>query len=371
MATKPQASFDRIRAANGNAYDPTNNPGGLAQGGHRQNFVPDLNAGADVAEYTADLAGEAATSAANAANSASGASTSAANAASSATDSANSAARFQGTSTTSLSMLASQVKTFATQPNKAFSIGTYLLIQSRGQINVWGFTKVTAYNASTGSLTVIVEAIGAASVVRNDWDILVSGARGAVGPESWSQPATWTASTSYSASPPRSVVVYDGESYVATTTHTSGTTFDPANWIKIAQKGAQLTKATGTDVRGFTDDVKYVTPKAIADAQAFFSSGNFSTSQTFDLSIGFNFTGTLTANTTINAPINAKSGMNGVIQLTQDNTGGRTVSWNTFWDFGAEGPPTVNTASNAVDYVFYTVLPSANKAICAYKRGQA
>jgi len=368
MATKPQASIDRIRAANGNAYDPINNPGGLAQGGHRQNFVPDLNAAVDVADYTADLAGEANTSATNAANSASGAATSATNAASSATDSANSAARFQGTSSTNNTPSIAN-KTFTTQPNKAFTVGTFLLVQSRGTVSRWMFGKATAYNTSTGSLTIAVEAIGATTSSATDWDILATGARGSGGPESWSSPAAWTASTPYSASPPRSTVVYDGETYVATTTHTSGTTFDAANWIKIAQKGSQLTKATGAEVRGFTDDVKYVTPKAIADAQAFFTSGNFSTSQTFDLSIGFNFNGTLVGNTTINAPINAKSGMTGVIQLTQDITGGRTVAWNTFWDFGADGPPTVNAASNAVDYVFYTVLPSANKAICAYKRG--
>lgn len=58
MATEPTASLQRIRDANGNAYDETTNPGGLAQGGHRQNFVPDLNAAADVGEWAADLAEE-------------------------------------------------------------------------------------------------------------------------------------------------------------------------------------------------------------------------------------------------------------------------------------------------------------------------
>lgn len=61
MATKPTAALQRIRDANGNAYDEVTNPGGLAQGGHRQNFVPDLQATADVSEWTADLAEEAET----------------------------------------------------------------------------------------------------------------------------------------------------------------------------------------------------------------------------------------------------------------------------------------------------------------------
>jgi len=58
MATKPTAAIDRIRAANGDAYDATNNPGGLAQGGHRQNFVPDLNAVVDIGLYVEALSDE-------------------------------------------------------------------------------------------------------------------------------------------------------------------------------------------------------------------------------------------------------------------------------------------------------------------------
>ena len=63
MATTPTDAINRINAANGNAYDVTNNPGGLAQGGHRQNFVPDLQAAVSVAQWSAASAGEAATSA--------------------------------------------------------------------------------------------------------------------------------------------------------------------------------------------------------------------------------------------------------------------------------------------------------------------
>ena len=63
MATKPTDAVNRINAANGNAYDATNNPGGLAQGGHRQNFVPDLQATVSVAQWSADSAAEAAASA--------------------------------------------------------------------------------------------------------------------------------------------------------------------------------------------------------------------------------------------------------------------------------------------------------------------
>lgn len=106
MATKPTDAVNRIAAANGNAYDPINNPGGLAQGGHRQNFVPDLQATVSVAQWSSDSAGESAASATAtaadrvqtgqdrtaAAQSASDANTSATNAANSAQQAAASAA---------------------------------------------------------------------------------------------------------------------------------------------------------------------------------------------------------------------------------------------------------------------------------------
>jgi hypothetical protein len=368
MATKPQSSFDRIRDSNGNAYDPNNNPGGLAQGGHRQNFVPDLNAVADVAEYAASVATEAATAATSATNSASAAAGSATNAASSATDASNSAARFQGTSTTSNTpSLAS--KSFTTQPNKAFTVGTFLLAQSRATSALWMFGKVVSYNSSTGALVLAVEAIGTTIAAATDWDILVTGARGVVGPDSWSTPVAWAASIDYSASPPRSTVVYDGETYVATTSHTSGSTFDSTKWIKIAQKGSQLSKATGAILRALTDDASYLTAKSHADAMAYDVRTNVSVSTTPNLSSAFNFSFTITGNLSINAGTNSKEGSSGLFALKQDATGGRTVSWNTFWDFGADGPPTIRTTAGATDYVFYVIKPGATGAICTYKAG--
>ncbi|WP_158876905.1 hypothetical protein [Antarcticirhabdus aurantiaca] len=192
MATKPQASVDRVRASNGNAYNATTNPGGLAQGGHRPNFVPDLNAVADIGEWTADLAEEAAGSAGAAAGSATAAAGSAGAASTSAGAAAGSvqaaadqvalaaaqAQRLAGTSTTSnTSTVAS--KTFTTQADKAFEVGSFVMIQSRGTLNRWMFGRVTAYSGT--SLTVAVEAIGTTTSAGTDWDIRVAGARGAQG----------------------------------------------------------------------------------------------------------------------------------------------------------------------------------------------
>lgn len=102
MATKPTAAVDRINAANGNAYDASTNPGGLAQGGHRQNFVPDLQAAVAVAQWSADSAAEAASNTASTAadrvqtgQDRTAASQSATNSANSATEANNQALRAQ------------------------------------------------------------------------------------------------------------------------------------------------------------------------------------------------------------------------------------------------------------------------------------
>lgn len=123
-------------------------------------------------------------------------------------------------------------------------------------------------------------------------------------------------------------------------------------------------KATGSLLRGFTDDTNYITSKAVSDANAFVSG------LPTNLANGFNYTQTLTSNVTIAAPTNAKEGISGVIRLVQDGTGNRTATWNTFWNFGADGPPTLSTGASNVDYVFYVVLPGAASAICSFKAGQ-
>ena len=82
-----------------------------------------------------------------------------------------------------------------------------------------------------------------------------------------------------------------------------------------------------------------------------------------------NFSRTLTASSTFDAPTGAFEGASGTFFITQDSTGGRTASWNTFWDFGVDGPPTIRTDPNETDYVFYVVLPGATKALCSYKAG--
>lgn len=185
MATKPTAAIDRLQAANNNPYDADTNPSGLAEGGHRQNWIPNAAAEIAVAEWAAASAAEADadasaadTSRQQAATSATSAADSADDAASSATDAANSAARLQGTSATSI-IPAIATRSFVTQAGKAFDVGAFVAIQSRGTATRRMFGKVTAYSGT--SLSVAVQDIGSTVTAGTDWNILVSGAQGVQG----------------------------------------------------------------------------------------------------------------------------------------------------------------------------------------------
>lgn len=59
-----------------------------------------------------------------------------------------------------------------------------------------------------------------------------------VGPAPWTAPAAWAGSTVYTVGPPASLVVYGGEGYVCTTSHTSTGSFDPSKWIKVTTAAA-------------------------------------------------------------------------------------------------------------------------------------
>jgi len=65
-----------------------------------------------------------------------------------------------------------------------------------------------------------------------------TGAQGPVGPTAWTAVAAWAATIAYVVGPPASVVSYNGGTYVCTTAHTSGASFDITKWQQMAAPGA-------------------------------------------------------------------------------------------------------------------------------------
>jgi len=74
-----------------------------------------------------------------------------------------------------------------------------------------------------------------------------------------------------------------------------------------------------------------------------------------DLSLGNNFSVTLAGNRTLDNPTNTVAGQSGVIVVTQDATGGRTLAYGTNYKFAGGTAPTLSTAAGAIDTLFYYV----------------
>lgn len=72
-----------------------------------------------------------------------------------------------------------------------------------------------------------------------------------------------------------------------------------------------------------------------------------------------NFSVTLGGNRTLANPTNLTAGQHGVIVITQDGTGSRTLAYGSNWKFPAGAAPTLTTTANAVDVLAYYVESSS------------
>jgi hypothetical protein len=120
--------------------------------------------------------------------------------------------------------------------------------------------------------------------------------------------------------------------------------------------------AIGTDVQAYDAD----TAKTDV-AQSFTAAQRGSVSAltdgatiTPDFAVANNFSVTLGGNRTLANPTNLVAGQSGVIKITQDGTGSRTLAFGSYWDFAAGTAPTLTTAANAVDILAYYVDSTTN-----------
>ena len=78
--------------------------------------------------------------------------------------------------------------------------------------------------------------------------------------------------------------------------------------------------------------------------------GNKTGDVLIDMKTANNFSLTLTGTIALKNPTTVAAGQSGIVYLTQDTSGGRTWSAESYWDFPDGGAlPTLSTAANAVD----------------------
>lgn len=258
-------------------------------------LIVDAAAAASSASAAAASASAAATSATNAASSASSASTSA----STATTQASNASTSASSASTSATNAASSASSASTSATNAASSATSAAASAASV----GFTvtSTTTFQNKTLDNTNTITIKDANFTIQDD---------AAATKQAKFQAASITAGNT------RTITIQDSDLTMAGT--------------DIVQS---FTKAQRGTVSALTDGAT-ITP---------------------DFSLGNNFSVTLGGNRTLANPTNLAAGQSGVVVITQDGTGSRTLAYGSYWKFAAGAAPTLTTTASAVDVLAYYV----------------
>ena len=170
--------------------------------------------------------------------------------------------------------------------------------------------------------------------------------------------------------------LYTGTAWVAAYVQgvASGIGFTPAGSISATTVQAaieevdteKLAKASNlSDVANASTARSNLGAAALAAAQSFTAAqrGTISaltdgTTITPDFAAANNFSLTIGGNRTLANPTNLTAGQSGVIVITQDATGSRTLAYGSYWKFASGTAPTLTTTASAVDVLVYYVESS-------------
>lgn len=109
--------------------------------------------------------------------------------------------------------------------------------------------------------------------------------------------------------------------------------------------------ATDVEIQAGAVADKLVTPDALFDAMAPETITDGATIN-WDMALILNGKVTLGGNRTFAAPTNPRVGMSYALEVIQDATGSRTMTWNAAFDWGSIGAPTLSTGVNKRDIIF-------------------
>ena len=79
---------------------------------------------------------------------------------------------------------------------------------------------------------------------------------------------------------------------------------------------------------------------------------------------------TLGGNRIMDAPTNPRVGQRLTLQIIQDGTGSRTLTWNSFFIWPAETPPTLSTGTNRMDVLTFIVVDNGVGLLLAAQESQ-
>lgn len=158
-----------------------------------------------------------------------------------------------------------------------------------------------------------------------------------------------------------------------------GVTFDGTANITVVTAGSGIsvtgTAVANTGVLSVNGGTGAITNVAVTNAAQSFSAAQRGAISaltdgatiTPDFAVANNFSVTLSGSRTLANPTNLTAGQSGVIYVTQDGTGSRTLAYGTAWDFAGGTVPSLSTAANAVDVIAYAVRTTGSIAATLIK----
>jgi hypothetical protein len=156
-------------------------------------------------------------------------------------------------------------------------------------------------------------------------------------------------------------------STLATARNIQGVGFDGSAAITVVTAGSGIsitgTAVANTGVLSVNGSTGTITNVAATNAAQSFTAAQRGSpvaltdaaTVAVNLSLSNHYTLSLGGNRTLGAPTNQTAGQSGVIVITQDATGSRTLAFASVWKFPGGTAPTLTTTANAVDVLAYYV----------------
>ena len=145
-----------------------------------------------------------------------------------------------------------------------------------------------------------------------------------------------------------------GDVFVATADNAGGTQAAVgASWAILEHNlvaALAASFASAAEIQAGTVSTKVIAPDQLILAAAPQTLTDGATIA-WDMAAGFNAKVTLGGNRTLGTPTNPHLGLTYVLEVIQDATGSRTMTWPASFNWGSAGAPTLSTAAGKVDIV--------------------
>ena len=218
--------------------------------------------------------------------------------------------------------------------------GTMIADGTIANADISSSAEIAVSKLANGTARQLLQTDSGGSGVEFTSNVDIPGTLDVTGVATFDSTATFAGNVTFNGS-----IIFEGAT--ADANETTLTVTDPTADRTITLPDATTTVAGLAVAQAFTKG-QAGTPVALTDGS----------SVAIDLSLANNFTLTLAGNRTLAAPTNVTAGQSGVIVVTQDGTGSRTLAYNSIYKFAGGTAPTLTTTASAVDVLAYYVESS-------------